>query len=91
MSELFKDESISDKKKSFCIHVLSDAFISAAERWLTDKEKLTAVEFCEYLHFIFDKYPLFYIQVAGPFYWGIYDTNTSYWPSRRPSSPKDWA
>lgn len=55
MSELFKDESISDKKKSFCIHVLSDAFISAAERWLTDKEKLTAVEFCEYLHFIFDK------------------------------------
>ena len=30
------------------------------------------------LHFIFGKYHLFYIQVAGPYYWDIYDTNTLY-------------
>lgn len=55
MSELLTDENIPEKKKSFCIHVLSDSFISATERWLTGKEKLTAEEFCEYLQFILNK------------------------------------
>lgn len=55
MSEFFKDESISDNKKSFCIQSLSDGFIAATERWLMGKERITAEEFCEYLQFIVNK------------------------------------
>ncbi len=55
MDELFANENIGEKKRSFCIHILSDSIIAATERWLTGKEKLTSEEFCEYLQFIFIK------------------------------------
>ena len=44
------------------------------------------------LHFTFGKHPLFCIQVAGPFYWHIYETSTLYSPlafQNDPPPPKN--
>lgn len=55
IDEMLITEDIEPRKKAFCIHVLSDGFIAATERWLAGKENISAEEFCEYLQFILYK------------------------------------
>lgn len=52
LAEELEIENITQRKKEFCSCFLSDAFISAIERWLLDKECMPADEFLSMLRFI---------------------------------------
>jgi len=52
LAEELELENAPQKKKDFCSSFLADAFISAIERWLLDKECMPAEEFLEMLRFI---------------------------------------